>query len=123
VDIVVELDFDNGPFLIVNATSFSWGITIGGTSGTPLPPSVGQDLAFTFVSTADATPQLKAACEAGSPLRRVAVSAIDPASATGLKWTFDTAFISSFLTGGDISGTMTVDSVAVNFLTSSVAPI
>jgi type VI protein secretion system component Hcp len=123
VDIVVELDFDNGPFIIVNATSFSWGISIAGTGGTPLPPSVQQDLMFTAVSTAAATPQLKSACELGAPLRRVTLSATDPATATGLTWTFDTAFISSFQTGGDTSGTMAVDSVAVNFLTSAVTPI
>jgi hypothetical protein len=123
VDIVVELYFDNGPFVIVNATSFSWGITIGGSGGSPLPPPVPQDLVFTAVSTADATPQLKAACESGSPLRRVTLSVTDPATATGLRWTFDTAFVSSFQTGGDTSGTMSVDSVAVNFLTSAVTPI
>ncbi len=123
MDIIVELDFDNGPFVIVNATSFSWGISIGGTGGTPLPPSVPLDLVFTAVSTADATPQFKSACELGSPLRRVTLSATDPATATGLRWTFDTAFISSFQTAGDTSGTMSVDSVSINFLTSAVAPI
>jgi type VI protein secretion system component Hcp len=123
MDIVVELDFDNGPFVVINAESFSWGVTLGGNGGSPQPPSASQDLVFTAASSADSTPQLKSGCESGSPLRRVTLSAIDPNAGTGLKWILDTAFLSSFQTSGDTSQTFTFDSVSVNFLTSVVEPV
>jgi hypothetical protein len=122
MDIVVELDFDNGPFVSVNAASYSWGISLTGSGGTPTPPSVAQDLVFSATSSTDTTPQLKSACELGSPLRQVTLTATDPAAGTGLKWTFDTAFVASFQTGGDSSQTMPVDSVAISFLASAVEP-
>lgn len=123
MDIVVELDFDNGPFMVFNALSYSWGLSLAGSGGSPQLPSLSQDVMVTADSSASTTSQLKSACELGSPLRRLTISAIDPASASGLKWTFDTAFVSSFQTGGDPSQVTSVDSFAVNFLTSAVQPI
>jgi type VI protein secretion system component Hcp len=122
MEITVELDFDAGEFLIVNAQSASWGITHAGSGGTPSGEASPQDLVFTASSSPQSTPQLKSACESGALLKRVTVSMVDPGGGVGLKWVLDIAFLSSFQTGGSTAEAFPVDSVSISFQTITVEP-